>query len=192
LEGKTALALGPGIGRHPETVAFVKKLIARATLPTVVDADGLNAFEDDIEVIPPDRPLALTPHPGEAARMLACTTKDIQGDRLGAIRQLTARSHAFAALKGYRTLVGEPSGRVHINLTGNAGMASGGTGDVLTGMVGSFLAQGFGVADALRLGVYLHGLSGDLAAEEVGEIPLVATDLIGKLPYAIQCVTSAQ
>jgi NAD(P)H-hydrate epimerase len=192
LEGKTALALGPGIGRHPETVSFVKKLVAQTPLPTVVDADGINAFEDDIAAIPPDRPLALTPHPGEAARLLACSTKDIQRDRLAAIRQLTAKAGVFAALKGYRTLIGEPTGRVHINLTGNAGMASGGTGDVLTGMVGSFLAQGFDVPDALRLGVYLHGLSGDLAAEEVGEIPLVATDLIRKLPNAIQCLTSAQ
>jgi NAD(P)H-hydrate epimerase len=192
LDGKTALALGPGVGRHPETVSFVKNLVTQAKLPTVVDADGINAFEDDIAAIPPDRPLAFTPHPGEAARLLACTPKDIQRDRLAAIRQLTAQSRAFAAIKGYRTLIGEPSGRVHVNLTGNAGMASGGTGDVLTGVVGSFLAQGFDVPDALRLGAYLHGLSGDLAADELGEIPLTATDLIRKLPSAIQCLTSAQ
>jgi NAD(P)H-hydrate epimerase len=192
LEGKTALALGPGVGRHQETVSFVKKLVAQAPLATVVDADGINAFAGDIAAVPPDRPLALTPHPGEAARLLKCSTKVVQSDRLSAIRRLTAQARVFAALKGYRTLISEPSGRVHINLTGNAGMASGGTGDVLTGIVGSFLAQGFDVPDALRLGVYLHGLSGDLAAEKVSEISLVATDLIRKLPDAIQCLTSAQ
>jgi NAD(P)H-hydrate epimerase len=172
-------------------VSFVKKLIKEASLPTVVDADGINAFEGDLKAIPPGRPLALTPHPGEAARLLDCSTKDIQRDRLEAVGQLTHKAQMFAALKGYRTLIGEPSGRVHINLTGNAGMASGGTGDVLTGMVGSFLAQGFAISDALRLGVYLHGLAGDLACQEVGETSLVATDLIRKLPDAIQCLTSA-
>jgi NAD(P)H-hydrate epimerase len=93
---------------------------------------------------------------------------------------------AGVALKGYRTLVSEPSGRGHINMTGNAGMASGGTGDVLTGMVGAFLAQGLAVGDSLRLGVYLHGLSGDLAAEEKGQVSLTATDLIHQLPAAIR------
>jgi len=190
LEGKTALALGPGVGRHPETVSFVKKLVRECPIAAVLDADGINAFAGELAALPPDRSLALTPHPGEAARLLECSTKEVQKDRLKAVRELAGKARVFAALKGYRTLIGEPSGRVAINLTGNPGMASGGTGDVLTGMIGSFLAQGLAVPDALRLGAYLHGLAGDLAAEELGETSLVATDLIDKLPEAIRCVTS--
>ncbi len=184
--GKTALALGPGIGRHPETVELVKKVVDRVSIPTVVDADGINAFEGDLNAIPPDRALAMTPHPGEAGRLLGCSTGEIQSDRLEAVRKLCSKTKGHMALKGYRSLIGEPSGRVHINTTGNAGMASGGTGDVLTGAVGSFLAQGFSVKDALCLGVYLHGLAGDLAAAEVGQPSLVATDLIAKFPEALQ------
>ncbi len=186
LEGKTAAAIGPGLGQHPETVSFVKKLVQEIEIPTVLDADGINAFEDNPKAIPTGRPLALTPHPGEAARLLGCGTRDIQRDRLDAVRRLAKELDVGVALKGYRTLVSEPSGWAHINRTGNAGMASGGTGDVLTGMVGAFLAQGLAVGDSLRLGVYLHGLSGDLAVEEKGQASLTATDLIHRLPAAIR------
>jgi NAD(P)H-hydrate epimerase len=186
LDGKTAAALGPGLGQHPETVSFVKKLVQEIEIPAVIDADGINAFEGDSKSIPPGRRLALTPHPGEAARLLGCATKDIQRDRLDATRRLASELDTSVALKGFRTLVGEPSGSAHINLTGNAGMASGGTGDVLTGIVGAFLAQGLAVGDSLRLGVYLHGLSGDLAAEDKGQVSLTATDLIHQLPAAIR------
>jgi NAD(P)H-hydrate epimerase len=186
LEGKTAAAIGPGLGQHPETVSFLKKLVQEVEIPTVLDADGINAFEDDPGAIPSGRKLALTPHPGEAARLLDRTAKDIQRNRLDAVRRLASELDACVALKGYRTLVGEPSGWVHINRTGNAGMASGGTGDVLTGIVGGFLARGLAVGDSLRLGVYLHGLSGDLAAEEKGQTSLTATDLIHELPKAIR------
>ncbi len=186
LEGKTAAAIGPGLGQNPETLSFVKKFIQEIEIPAVIDADGINAFEGDPKAIPPGRALALTPHPGEAARLLNCTAKDIQRDRLDAVRRLAKDLDVGVALKGYRTLVSEPSGRAQINMTGNAGMASGGTGDVLTGMVGAFLARGFAVGDSLRLGVYLHGLSGDLAAEEKGQVSLTATDLIHHLPVAIR------
>ncbi|MFQ5792270.1 MAG: NAD(P)H-hydrate dehydratase, partial [Acidobacteriota bacterium] len=184
LAGKTAMALGPGLGRHTETAVFVKQLLDRCSLPVVVDADGVNAFEAGLESLPRGRPLALTPHPGEAARLLGCSAAEIGRQRLAAVRRLCAATKNFVALKGYRTLVGEPSGKVHVNLTGNPGMASGGTGDVLTGIVGGLLAQGLPVGDALRLGVHLHGLAGDLAAEEVGQTALVATDLICQLPHA--------
>lgn len=185
LSGKTALALGPGIGQHAETAVFVKALTQKVEVPTVIDADGLNVLASDLGAIPPGRPIALTPHPGEAARLLKCSSADIQGDRLKAVRTLASQADIHVALKGFHSLVAEPSGYVHMNLTGNPGMASGGTGDVLTGAVGSFLAQGFGMVDALRLGVYLHGLAGDLAAEEVGQTSLTATDLIRRLPEAI-------
>ncbi len=190
--GKTALALGPGLGRHPETVSLGKKLVSEISLPAVVDADAINAFEGATRAIPRERPLALTPHPGEAGRLLGCSSAEVQHNRLDAVRRLSSETMTFVALKGYRTLIGEPSGHVHINLTGNAGMASGGTGDVLTGAVGSFLAQGLGVRDALCLGTYLHGLAGDLAAPEVGQVSLVATDVIGKLPQALNKLGTAK
>jgi NAD(P)H-hydrate epimerase len=186
INGKTALALGPGIGLHEETVTFVRELIARVSIPTVIDADGINAFAGHLDAIPPDTSIAITPHPGEAARLLECKSAQIQQDRLGAVRELAHRVKASVALKGFRTLVGEPSGRVRINLTGNPGMASGGTGDVLTGTVGSFLAQGLAVEDALSLGVYVHGLAGDLAAAAVGQPSTTATDLIREIPAALR------
>jgi len=189
LVGKTALAIGPGLGRDPDTVALVKKLVRETELPVVIDADGLNAFEGDAAALPPNRPLALTPHPGEAARLLGCTSSEIQANRLESARRLSSLTKAFVVLKGYRSLISDPAGQVYINLTGNPGMATGGTGDVLTGIVGALLSRQ-PIDVALRLGVYLHGLAGDLAAEEIGGTSLIATDLIRKLPEAIRSLES--
>ena len=185
LEGKTALAIGPGLGRHPETIALVKKLVQETKLPMVIDADGLNAFEGEVASIPPNRPVGLTPHLGEAARLLGCAASDIQTNRLESARKLSSLTKAFVVLKGHRSLISDPAGQVHINLTGNPGMATGGTGDVLTGIVGALLSR-LPTGEALRLGVFLHGLAGDLAAGETGETSLIATDLIRKLPNAIR------
>jgi NAD(P)H-hydrate epimerase len=182
LEGKSALVLGPGLGRHPETSAWVKRILAQADVPMLVDADALNALEGDIDAVPRGRPLALTPHPGEMARLLGTTSAAVQTDRLSAARKLAREREVHVLLKGYRSLVAEPAGRIGINLTGNPGMATGGAGDVLSGMAGAFLAQGLGADAALRLAAHLHGLAGDLAAAEVGQTALIATDLIGKLP----------
>lgn len=188
LTGKTALTVGPGLGRHGETSSLVKNLLAEATLPVLVDADGLNAVALDLASIPKGRRLALTPHPGEMGRLLGTGSAEVERDRLGAARRLAAEREVHVVLKGYRSLVAEPSGRVHINLTGNPGMATGGTGDVLSGMAGAFLAQGLELSAALRLAVHLHGLAGDLAAAEVGQTALVATDLIRKLPECLRRV----
>ena len=185
LVGKTALAIGPGLGRDPDTIALVKKLVQETELPVIVDADGLNAFEGDATAFPPNRPLGLTPHPGEAARLLGCTPSDIQANRLESVRKLSSLTKAFVVLKGFSSLISDPAGKVYINLTGNPGMATGGTGDVLTGIVGALLSRQ-PVDVALRLGVFLHGRAGDLAAEEVGETSLIATDLIRKLPNSIR------
>jgi NAD(P)H-hydrate epimerase len=185
LAGKTALAVGPGLGRHPDTVALIKTLVRKAELPIVIDADGLNAYEGDTGAIPPNRPVALTPHPGEAARLLGCSPSAVQKDRLDSARRLSALTKAHVLLKGYRSLICDPSGRGYINLTGNPGMATGGTGDVLTGIVGALLCRQ-SVEVALRLGAHLHGLAGDLAAEELGQTSLIASDLIRKLPSALR------
>ncbi|HJS75627.1 MAG TPA: NAD(P)H-hydrate dehydratase [Vicinamibacteria bacterium] len=186
LRDRQALALGPGLGTEDDTVALVCAVVSASEIPTVVDADGLNALARDAGRIPAGRALALTPHPGEAGRLLGSTVKEIESDRLASVRELARRTKAHVLLKGHRTLVSDPRGNVLVNLTGNPGMATGGTGDVLTGILGSLLAQGVDIEEALPLGVHVHGLAGDLAAADVGETSLVATDLIEKLPAALR------
>jgi len=186
---RTALALGPGLGRDDETVRLVRKLVAECGAPTVVDADGLNSLgvlKDDEDAIPRDQPLALTPHPGEAARLLGTTAAAVQQDRLRAARSLATGARTHVLLKGFRSLICDPEGHTVVNLTGNPGLATAGSGDVLSGIVGGLLAQGVSVDAALVLGAHTHGLAGDLAAAELGETSLIATDVIRKLPEAIR------
>jgi NAD(P)H-hydrate epimerase len=183
---RSALAIGPGLSTEDETVGVVREIVTASEIPTVVDADGLNALARAPEAIPKGRALALTPHPGEAGRLLRSSAKEIASDRLGAVRRLARETEAHVLLKGFRTLIADPRGNVQVNLTGNAGMATGGTGDVLTGIVGALLAQGVEVSEALPLGAHLHGLAGDMAAASIGETSLVATDLIEKLPEALR------
>jgi hydroxyethylthiazole kinase-like uncharacterized protein yjeF len=188
LRGKSVLALGPGLSTHPETQQFVHRVVAECALPVILDADGLNAFAGRAAELSQrhSAALAVTPHPGEMARLLGCTTAEVQAQRLEVAQRAAREWNAHVVLKGYRTVVTAPDGRAFINPTGNPGMASGGTGDVLTGILAGLTAQ-FGVADwarVLSLGVYLHGLAGDFAAAEVGEHSLVASDLVRMLPRA--------
>ena len=185
LSERSALAIGPGLGLDDETVRVVHELVAECPHPMVVDADALNALQDHKGVIRAGKPIALTPHPGEAARLLGCTTADVQRDRLRAVRGLASDVKAHVLLKGYRSLIAEPGGRTVVNLTGNPGLATAGSGDVLTGIIGALIAQGASVENALIVGAYVHGLAGDLAAAELGETSLVATDVIEKLAAAI-------
>jgi len=188
LEGKDALALGPGLSQHPETAEMARQLIKRCPIPCVVDADGLNAMAGRLDVLKnrSGAPLALTPHPGEMARLSSCTTKEVQEDRLGMARRFAKEHEVHLVLKGARTLVARPDGSVSINTTGNPGMASGGMGDVLTGMTGGLLAQGMPMGDALDLGVYVHGLAGDHVCAAKGAAGMVAGDLVGSLPGIIR------
>ncbi len=188
LEGKDALALGPGLSRHPETAEVTRKLIRQCSIPCVVDADGVNAISGRLETLAERSggPLALTPHPGEMARLLGCSTAEVQRDRLAIARRFAREYKVHLVLKGARTLVARPDGSVSINPTGNPGMASGGMGDVLTGMIGGLLAQGMPMGDALDLGVYLHGLTGDRVAEEKGSVGIIAGDLLCHLPGIIR------
>jgi NAD(P)H-hydrate epimerase len=187
-KNKTVLAVGPGISRHPETTAFVQNVVAKYPQPMVLDADGLNAFEGCANKLDGrGRVLVITPHPGEMARLLGKTAADVQRDRLGVARTFASDHHVIVVLKGYRTLVAHPDGEVWVNPTGNPGMATGGTGDVLTGIVAGLLAQHPGQAFvAVVAAVYLHGLAGDLACEQKGEPSLVASDLVHTLPSAFQ------
>lgn len=189
LRTQDVLAVGPGVGRHPSTGRLVRRLAARFPLPLVIDADGINLFKGKTAEFKKRQGEAiLTPHPGEFVRVFG--GKKPQTDRERKERACrTAREFGiFLVLKGYRTVVAHPSGKVTVNPTGNPGMATGGTGDVLTGVIASLLGQGIRPFEAARFGVYLHGLAGDLAAREKGEISLVATDLLEFLPRAIRLV----
>jgi hydroxyethylthiazole kinase-like uncharacterized protein yjeF len=180
-----ALALGPGLSQHPDTVRLVRTLVPRVALPCVLDADGLNALApvgDDFTV---GTHFVLTPHPGEMARLTDGTVPAIQSDRVTSCRQLAARLGCTVLLKGVPTVVGGPLGDVFINRTGNPGMATGGTGDVLTGLIGALLAQGLPPLKAGALGAYLHGQAGDRAAVRLGQAGMIAGDLLDDLPAVL-------
>ena len=184
---RDALALGPGIGLDEETGAATRALTAEVTKPMAIDADGLSALAGHLDVLR-SAPAArcLTPHPGEMARLLGGSVADVQRDRLETVRQFATRHRVHVVLKGAWSAIGDPDGRVFVNPTGNPGMASGGTGDVLTGILGAFLARGMAPGAALQSAVYLHGLAGDIAAERVGEEALIAGDVIAALPEAFK------
>lgn len=181
LKGKTVIALGPGISRHPDTAQFVRAVVERYELPLVLDADGLNTFEGCAEKLDGrKRPLVLTPHPGEMARLIGKTVAAIQQDRVGTARRFAAEHRCVVVLKGHRTVVAEPGGTAWINPTGNPGMASGGTGDVLTGMIAACIAQHPSeVLRATIAAVYLHGLTGDHATHVFWGPSVSATEVMG-------------
>lgn len=191
-EGKSVVAMGPGLSTEPDTQQFVHAAIRACKLPVILDADGLNAFAQRAGDLRLRKTafLAITPHPGEMARLLGGRIEDVQAHRLETALETAKLSDAFVILKGQATIVAAPDGSAFVNSTGNPGMASGGTGDVLTGMLAGLTAQ-FGTADWLRvlsLGVYLHGLAGDLAAGELGEHGMIATDLVRHMPGAFRRV----
>lgn len=187
LPGKDALLIGPGISAHPSTADFVLSLLPKVKCPAVIDADGLNVLAGHLDVL---KSLAgravLTPHPGEFARLLDLETKDVLDRRLELVPQFAEKFRVYLVLKGYRTLIASPQGKVYINPTGNPGMASGGAGDVLSGMIASLIMQEKDILGATLAAVYLHGLSGDIGADRLGERPLIADDLIRYLPQALK------
>ena len=184
----TVVAIGPGIGRHPETVEFVQEAVRTLKCPLVIDADGLNAFDGKTELLDGSkRALVLTPHPGEMSRLAGISTKAVQSDRLNVARNFSREHRLVLVLKGNLTIVALPDGTAWVNPTGNPGMATGGTGDILTGMTAGILAQmPVNPARGAIASAYLHGLAGDVAAERVGEHSLVATDLLAGLPEAFR------
>jgi ADP-dependent NAD(P)H-hydrate dehydratase / NAD(P)H-hydrate epimerase len=181
-EARAAVAIGPGLGLDDETRALARVLVSTMPRPMVVDADALTALADHLDALrgaPGVR--VLTPHPGEMARLLGGAVGDVQRDRVGVARGFAVAHEVHLVLKGADTLIAGPDGRVLINPTGNAGMASGGTGDVLTGILGALLARGIEAAHAAPAAVYLHGLAGDVAAERVGQEALIASDVVEAL-----------
>src|SRR5262245_9956409 len=186
------IAVGPGLGQQPATTAFVHALVERAGVPLVLDADALNAFveeperltgRDGVDVI-------ITPHPGEMARLLHTTIEDVQRDRLAHALEFAAARRVTVVLKGHRTVIAGPDQRAFVNLTGNPGMATGGTGDLLTGMIAAWFAQLLDAEAACKLAVYLHGTAGDLAEADEGEVALVAGDLAARLGDAVMELTA--
>jgi ADP-dependent NAD(P)H-hydrate dehydratase / NAD(P)H-hydrate epimerase len=190
LHGKTILAMGPGLGTHPETQEFVRTVVRDVSTPLVLDADGLNAFDEHDGELAAHRAaqIAITPHPGEMARLANISTQNVQADRIRVAEKAAHDFNATVVLKGHETVIAAPDGRTWINSTGNPGMAKGGSGDVLTGMAAGILAQHAGTdwSKAVCLAVYLHGLAGDLAAEQRGEISLMASDIIHAIPEAYE------
>jgi NAD(P)H-hydrate epimerase len=191
---KTVLAVGPGIGAHPETAELVRAVVNKYSLPVVLDADGLNAFAGRMDSFRQDvRPAGttvFTPHPGEMARLTGKTIAEIQSHRVAVAREFSQQFGVTLVLKGFRTLIASPDGQIEVNPTGNPGMAKGGTGDVLTGMTAGLLAQfpTHPVGEVATAAVYLHGLAGDLAAEELGQHSMLAGDLLEKIPQAYKSI----
>lgn len=193
LTRSTVLALGPGLSQHPETVSLVRELVQASGRPLVLDADGLNAFAGEAELLAGrQEPLVVTPHPGEMARLLNVEVGAVEANRVKIAEQAARRWGCVAVLKGARTVVAGPDGYTGVNSTGNPGMATGGTGDVLTGVIAALLAQGLDPFRAAAAGVYLHGRAGDIAAREKGEMGLVAGDLLSFLPLACREVEEAE
>ena len=186
-----AIAVGPGLGASEAVSALVHGLVERSSVPLVLDADALNVFEMD-----PSRlasrdgiPIIITPHPGEMARLCRVTSAEVQADRLNTARRFATEHQIFVMLKGSGTVIADPEGAMWINLSGNPGMSTGGVGDVLTGMTAAWLAQLRRPEHACQVAVFLHGLAGDLAADEHGEIALMASDLVAHLGQASREVT---
>jgi NAD(P)H-hydrate epimerase len=189
---RDVIALGPGLGREPATRRFIASLVDRSTVPLVVDADALNAFSGNPGALVgrEGRDVIITPHPGEMARLVGLSAHDVQANRLVVAREFATSHHLYVILKGHRTLVAAPDGKVFINPTGNPGMATGGTGDVLCGMIAAWLAQLLDAEAACKLAVYLHGLAGDLTEAECGDAPMTAGDLVQHLSDAFLELTA--
>ncbi len=187
LDGKNALAVGPGIDRRPAAVTVVQTLVENVSLPMVIDADGLNALAEDTTVLHRKRSqnIILTPHPGEMSRLLGSSIPDVAAIRVSVAQEFARTFGVYVVLKGARSIIAAPNGMAAINGSGNPGMASGGMGDVLTGILVSLLGQGYSAWNACRLGVFIHGLAGDLVAMEQGEAGMTATDLLERIPTAL-------
>jgi len=188
LPGRDVVVIGPGLGLADETWRLVRGVIASVSVPLVMDADALNAVVGYLDAVrnSPSAAVVMTPHPGEMARLANVSVADVESDRLGMAARFATENGVYLILKGAKTVIAAPDGRLAVNSSGNPGMASGGMGDVLTGVVTAFLAQGYESFAACCLAVYCHGAAGDLVAEDKGEVGLIATDVQEMLPYVFK------
>jgi ADP-dependent NAD(P)H-hydrate dehydratase / NAD(P)H-hydrate epimerase len=192
-EGKSAVAIGPGLTTHPSTRQLVCDLLTTLGLPMVVDADGINALEGRSDLLARAAgPVILTPHPGELSRLLGAERDELLPRRIAMARRVATDHHVTLVLKMARSLIADPAGEVAIVPTGNPGMATGGTGDVLTGLIAGLLARGIAPGPAARAGAYVHGLAGDIAAARMGQEAMLAGDLLDCLPEAIREVKTGR
>ncbi len=183
------LILGPGLSRNSSTQSLIHRILGNINKPVIIDADGINALCGRLDLLTRSasrQDIILTPHPGEMSRLSGLDIVEIQRNRKDIACRFAKQNKVIVVLKGYRTIVADYRGNLYTNRTGNAGMATAGSGDVLTGILGAFLAQGLSGFEAARYAVYLHGLAGDLAAKEKTQLGMVASDIIAKLPQAIR------
>src|SRR5437763_1261467 len=188
---REAVVCGPGLGQAAATRALVAHVVRQCAAPLVLDADGLNAVAGSALLRDRPGPTVVTPHPGEMARLQSGDTARVQADRLGAARAFAPAERVVVVLKGARTIIASPDGATAICPTGNPGMASGGMGDVLSGVIGALLAQGLAAYDAAALGVFAHGAAGDAVAARQGETGLLASDLLAELPVTLERLQAA-
>lgn len=184
-----AFAIGPGLSQDKETARLVRNLTVKLKSPVVLDADGINAFcgyADKLRKV--KSALVLTPHPGELSKLTGKGIDEIQGNRKDIALETARKYNIVLVLKGHDTVVAAPDGKCYVNKTGNPGMASGGVGDLLTGIIAAFLAQGVESFSAAALGVYFHGLAGDLALKGKGPLGLIASDILDKLPEVLMAL----
>ena len=189
IEDKRCLAVGPGIGTAASTGRLLARLIEESPVPMVIDADGLNLIAADTAVLSRcNAPMVLTPHPGEMARLCGLSTARVQEDRIGHARNFAQQYGVHLVLKGAATVVARPDGTVFLNATGNPGMATGGMGDVLTGLIAGLIAQGVEISLAARAAVYLHGLAADRLQSQKAPVGYLATEVMDTLPAAIKAL----
>lgn len=191
LSGKSVLALGPGLSRHPETARLVRALIPHVGLPMVIDADGLNALADSPSVLLESRSeIVITPHPGELARLLGLTSAEVQEHRLEFSQEFSKKYGVIVVLKGAGTVIATPAGEIFLNCTGNPGMAAAGMGDVLAGLIAALRAQGLSMLDSAVAGVYVHGAAGDLLRNDIGPWGFLAGEVADLIPAVVRSLLS--
>jgi hydroxyethylthiazole kinase-like uncharacterized protein yjeF len=187
LKKASCILMGPGLSQAEETKLLIKALLLEANLPMVIDADGLNAIAEDVNLLERiNNPVVLTPHPKEMARLTSLDVKEIQANRKNIAKDFALRYNITLVLKGHGTIVTAKDKKEHINTTGNPGMATAGSGDVLSGIIAAFLAQGLNAFEAAKSAVFLHGTAGDLAAKDMTQAGLIASDIINYLPKALK------
>ena len=180
------IALGPGIGVDEGRVNLVREIIRNVKLPMIIDADGVNCISKDINILKEKKgPIIITPHPGEMGRLLNLEISEVENKREYYAKYISKEYDIITVLKGHKTIVASPEEKIYINTTGNPGMATAGSGDVLTGIITSLLGQGLSPFNASKLGVYLHGLAGDISKSKIGEYGIIARDIIKAIPYGI-------
>jgi NAD(P)H-hydrate epimerase len=187
LSDKKCLAIGPGIGQAQETKNLVHRLVQQTRVPLVIDADGINNLAGKAHILKKcNVPIILTPHPGEMARLIKATPPEVQADRINCARNFATEYNVHLVLKGARTVIAHPDGRVFVNPTGNSGMASGGMGDVLTGVIAGLVTQGYSPESAAHVGVYVHGAAADTLAKNFAPFGYLATEVMNAIPSQIK------